>query len=127
MGKPRFGRVPDTVGADKQLSHCDVHVYWGLARAAISSSAVVNVGVRLLAATCNCSEKQVRISLKRLAERRHIQIQPREVGSRASYLITSMVFKPRRQQEEVVWQSGGMKITKTKSFPAKREKNGTDA
>lgn len=114
LKKPRFGRVPDSVGSDGRLTHADVRIYWGLARCAITSGAVVKVGKRQIARTSCASLSQVQKSIDILVELGHLKEIKGSNGKRSEYILTSSVFRPSRPSEETIWQGGGLKVTKTK-------------
>jgi hypothetical protein len=119
MAKARFGRVPDTVGADSRLSATDVRVYWALARSAITSGEVVNLGTRLIAKTACCTQRQVVKSLGTLKKTGHIDAVNGERGSRAIYRLLSPVFaSSRHSHEETVFAEGNLKVTRKRRGPA---------
>lgn len=115
MKRPRFGRVPDTVGADPRLSATDVRVYWVLARSAITSGAVVQLGMRKIAEIACCSVTQVVASMRSLADCAHIRVDKTASGKRAQYMLTSPVFRPPRRPEvveETLFEGAGLKLSR---------------
>ena len=107
-----FGRVPKSILRDTRLSHADVRVYGALASWAIGSGAVVKRGVRTIAEESAVSLRMVPGCLKALEAAGHLKRYPGENGMRAYYVLTSPIFRPKADRDEVVYAENGVTVTR---------------
>ena len=94
---PGYARMPFKVLIDRKLEHFDVRLYGILSWS--ERMGIANIGERLMAELMRAPRPEIRSSLKRLMERKHIALyRGMGRGQRHAYRLTDKIFRESRPE-----------------------------
>lgn len=110
LNPKRYGRIPDSVGLDPDLTHAAVRVYWALSRSVFQGN-TASIGQRLIAKLIHAKQETVSVALRELEMNGHIETR-REGNRRPMYILLSPIFGQKQGKEEVLVSSpsGGQRL-----------------